>query len=828
MDIFRSFIPQQRKSRVRGQAEYGARSLDVVDYMGARVAELRALRKAAAALSGNRRVYQQLAWHLRRRTMSHSSHRMPARLLAAHRRELAASNVRKASAKTVAKHKAVDASDFEERPLGPQGKMRCRKYRRRAQFLQAHRRLRAQNPTWLETHIWHAKRFHMDTLPDGRCVAHSPNDRGLRSGYRALAHASLVHDASYLDIIEMRATSKQLVLDLLSHCLCKEDYSRLILDPVLCGARRVDELNILDSTGKTIAPVFALWRPSTHAQLWMWCHPSASFAVATTLENAVSGKEELEVTVVQHEVLTFCVMGPRANAVVTTVMDRVRGVSQGLWKVIRSVRSSACLPQGIVLAYEAEDPRISFPPKRMAGAIKAAECLDDVTEVLSSAFTSVNDSEIWCGDRRREWTQKAKLSNSENVLHVPVICMQRPAGLSRGFGAGWDIVVPAGWGMAFWMSFMYANGGRAAGVREMQHLGLETLLPVFPADFQDTCAGRACMEPVEASLAQAYARRPLSKRVNYAMYRVPWPFCGDWALLNYEGVEFMDNSGQYPSSPSHTSIVSKAAASQRSRPRKKLRTPADDAIGSNPGCKDGQSSACFSDGAYGRADVRVLRSAGAVRDALDLNSQSIGRRYRDSRDPVVEWIKADRAKYRNEEARSDANKVQAACVMSNDANPRIELKTVDLVRVILRPCRKGNLSRNALICMPTMTDAHMISRRGKMCDGWNGPRETLARHAERDGVVYPSRKMIGRVSYGDYSLARGHCVASGVILVSAVRELMECGATVGGGNHRLQSSRRRHLASASCVDASILQVRVLFRNINSLQYRFAIAAIQGR
>lgn len=45
----------------------------------------------------------------------------------------------------------------------------------------------------------------------------------------------------------------------------------------------------------------------------------------------------------------------------------------------------------------------------------------------------------------------------------------------QGYGAGWDLIVPAGWGMPFWLSIVHA-GARVAGVRERESLLLEMVL----------------------------------------------------------------------------------------------------------------------------------------------------------------------------------------------------------------------------------------------------------------------------------------------------------------------------------------------------------------
>ena len=62
-------------------------------------------------------------------------------------------------------------------------KNRSRRHRRRASNLLAEYARRKRRHVWLETHIWHAKRFHMIERW-GYKIPHYPNDRGTRSAYR--------------------------------------------------------------------------------------------------------------------------------------------------------------------------------------------------------------------------------------------------------------------------------------------------------------------------------------------------------------------------------------------------------------------------------------------------------------------------------------------------------------------------------------------------------------------------------------------------------------------------------------------------------------------
>jgi hypothetical protein len=49
---------------------------------------------------------------------------------------------------------------------------------------------------WLETHIWHAKRFHM-VEKYGYKIPLYPNDKGIRAAHRAVGKSCLLHVSCY-------------------------------------------------------------------------------------------------------------------------------------------------------------------------------------------------------------------------------------------------------------------------------------------------------------------------------------------------------------------------------------------------------------------------------------------------------------------------------------------------------------------------------------------------------------------------------------------------------------------------------------------------------
>ncbi len=73
---------------------------------------------------------------------------------------------------------------------------------------------RQDRATWLETHIWHAKRFHMEELY-GFKIPVRCTEKFTRAAYRYAKYSSSVIDLSYLRVIQLTAPAS-LLLDFLT------------------------------------------------------------------------------------------------------------------------------------------------------------------------------------------------------------------------------------------------------------------------------------------------------------------------------------------------------------------------------------------------------------------------------------------------------------------------------------------------------------------------------------------------------------------------------------------------------------------------------------
>ncbi|CAN0417392.1 unnamed protein product, partial [Discosporangium mesarthrocarpum] len=76
----------------------------------------------------------------------------------------------------------------------------------------------------------------------------------------------------------------------------------------------------------------------------------------------------------------------------------------------------------------------------------------------------------------------------------------------QDMGAGWDLILPAGWAPVFFHALVLA-GARAVSLMDDCSMALELGLRRFPADYPDTASGRRHWDEYSCSLEEAWAQK---------------------------------------------------------------------------------------------------------------------------------------------------------------------------------------------------------------------------------------------------------------------------------------------------------------------------------
>ena len=596
--------------------------LKVGKFAEARVSEIVELRKEIAVARQGQLPSQQVPRHLRRRAVSHNPNRLPRRLRRAH----------------VAIREKSEGKDA----AGKKPKRPSRRYRRRpSNLLEEYNRRQRKGSAWLETHIWHAKRFHMADMW-GYKVPHFPNDKCFRACHRAAANKCLMRDVSYEPCIQIEGPIDEIVSKLSA---VAPGFAQGGQDDDVLGGK-IEGKTFIYSARKhpqliAVGEVSYLWRPQEPDKkamgcLWIFCHPAyyeelkdeivcEVFHCQAVPNNTQNAEEEqppkkrrkkdvnaaklatrnvpfnrapkyhsetgtVTVTLLKDTINRFRLIGPESGAVLaaslrrtevavpkseckeekwwmqecSTESDKARLSAQ--WEALEGTVAAARPAEvraGSVFAVTVRDPRAVLPKKRRAVKEKPRkpEVLDKILfdpELCKSPIwnstvrdeVSLNkcpDAEI---NRKRSsnLVPGCELPLMSDEARVPVLLIQQSGGSSHdGFGSGWDLLVPAGWGTSFWVNLVY-NGARVGGVREAAHLQLEVGRLKGIAQSPDSDAGMTAASESSAVMRRLHFSHPPDKRPNFVKLGTPCPFSMPWPALieDYlrEDVGLVQNKGK--------------------------------------------------------------------------------------------------------------------------------------------------------------------------------------------------------------------------------------------------------------------------------------------
>ncbi|XP_018521260.2 LOW QUALITY PROTEIN: ribonucleases P/MRP protein subunit POP1 [Lates calcarifer] len=241
-----------------------------------------------------------------------------------------------------------------------------------------------------------------------------------------------------------------------------------------------------------------------------------------------------------------------------------------IFNILKDIYSSGELPSGTVLGLTVDDPRLTLPTKRVKAlpCVKQAQEVDEekrrelmlrgVPELCCQSFLwersirdNVTDNKISEQELNRMRSEVlvpgSRLSPTPLQGRVPILLVHQPGKQvgheMNSWGAGWDLLLPKGWGMAFWVPLVY-RGVRIGGLNMSLKHSQNKASPHFPHDYPDCPAGIRFQEEQEAELLDKFKRRPPAKRTNYikhgclAPFRCPWQqLAEEWELITREGRE---------------------------------------------------------------------------------------------------------------------------------------------------------------------------------------------------------------------------------------------------------------------------------------------------
>lgn len=191
-----------------------------------------------------------------------------------------------------------------------------------------------------------------------------------------------------------------------------------------------------------------------------------------------------------------------------------------------------------------------MPPRTNEISVKDQQKIESI---VASWPENVADSYLWDSETRKSLIEKkiteyalnqrrennlvpgTKLEPTPEDGQIPLLLFQRGAPVYQQAGItncplssselieGWTLILPRGWGMAFWKSLIFA-GARVAGFEDMRAMHFETGHSYFPHDFPGTRAFEIQRELVRKEAEEIWKKKPPAKRINFAKRGIEHPF----------------------------------------------------------------------------------------------------------------------------------------------------------------------------------------------------------------------------------------------------------------------------------------------------------------
>ncbi|CAI2386350.1 unnamed protein product [Moneuplotes crassus] len=266
-------------NRVQDKEVLQSNTIVVDDYAEARAHEIHHFSDHIGR-KARKLTHQMLPRSMKRRAMSHNYYRVPIRIRYKTFKE-GETNTKLKQAADLRRPGKND--DLKKKPWHQKPKRaKTRKHKRRTKdMLQQYYKRITGGYQWMETHIWHAKRFHMDNKWGYKVPARC-NDKCMRGSYRHTQLSSTLIDLSYYITLKVTAEGPQEMIEFL-HSIKFLDSSTNTLDGLNVNYLYETEFHATTEQGesKVVAPCTILFKESTEVILNF--HPAAFTEIAESI-----------------------------------------------------------------------------------------------------------------------------------------------------------------------------------------------------------------------------------------------------------------------------------------------------------------------------------------------------------------------------------------------------------------------------------------------------------------------------------------------------------------------------------------------------------------
>lgn len=466
-------------------------------------------------------------------------------------------------------------------------------------------RKRQMNKTWLPTHPWLAKRARM-TEPKNPlwrfAIPMTPNEKIYRPTHRAQGdRGAMAWDMSYMSTIGLYGNHAGIERVLrrvgVSQETCWNDKGKKWRLGVRAWTGLLSREK--DRLRRSMCSSTIFWNPDSpesmasedskknQRQVFLRMHPSAFLEVfnellrLTKMENPRLYIEDL-----RFEIGSIDLTGPASTEVLLAVLtphatkDAPSSKQAAVFRSLGALTNPASLPANAVLGFTSQDPRLQYPPRKTKPSDDPQAQMDLLDTIASwpveenlmpyALFDRNSRHQASCLPSQKSINRRRGAKGSGVFLRatdadppIPIILHASRSGSGTQTQGTWTLLAPWKCILPFWYSIVHcplSSGGnpRFGGLNELQQVTFERGLPWFPADHLGTDAGAEWELEQRQKRKWAWARRPKSKRVEWASLDLGAGRkgeVGDGLACDFEFIFGLSRDRQDPARPSEAENV---------------------------------------------------------------------------------------------------------------------------------------------------------------------------------------------------------------------------------------------------------------------------------
>lgn len=432
--------------------------------------------------------------------------------------------------------------------------------------------------TWLPTHIWNAKRSHMFKRW-GFHLPWSPTQKIFRLTHRLAGNVATSDGAMICDTSFM--------CDMIIQCKDHNKLKKLVQQltkgraslPKYINRQLFTGLMYLDS--ECVGPCSLLW--CTPNSILIRLHPSIYVQVFGHL-NSELDSNEFCVQDCRFSLGSITITGGKSLYALSHIL-RSASTSESYrqFKLVSTVTDTTVLPQKIMFAFDAIDPRFLVNPKACSKKSQLTEddilslenqsVEEEISETLNKLVDAEGRNESYRGQSTLKQLAARRAAMKSSTGHSNLISSNNKDSripillLKEHESQQWTLIIPWFWVLPFWYQLNKVNRVYHMGIKQFQQLAFEQRRLNFPIDYPFTQVGYD--EDVlykKDVLQKLWNRKPPSKRINYMKLgslhkeslvkgELGSPFCCDWNFLRIlqNGLKFLGKEKLDYMNPTRTS-----------------------------------------------------------------------------------------------------------------------------------------------------------------------------------------------------------------------------------------------------------------------------------